>query len=37
MSQPEKIAKSKTFMSLLRKLVEGGKLGKFRARYIEIL
>lgn len=25
--QPEKIAKSKGFMSLLRKLVEGGKLG----------
>lgn len=35
--QPEKIAKSKTFMSLLRKLVEGGKLGRFRARNIEIL
>jgi hypothetical protein len=37
MSQPEKIAKSKTFMSLLRKLVEGGKLGRFQALDIEIL
>ena len=26
-TQPEKVAKSKGFMSLLRKLVEGGKLG----------
>ncbi|KAH0834694.1 P-loop containing nucleoside triphosphate hydrolase protein [Lanmaoa asiatica] len=29
---PEKIAKSKGFMSLLRKLVEGGKLGMFSYR-----
>ncbi|KAG1730305.1 P-loop containing nucleoside triphosphate hydrolase protein [Suillus lakei] len=34
---PEKIAKSKTFMSLLRKLVEGGKLGSPDYKKLSIL